>query len=76
VIFGEFVLQDVILKLTAEVRQPLGLQLAISRALVDLRVVQEFQRTVVEIIRDEDPEPPGASSTASRNGERFPSVGG
>lgn len=49
-------LADVVLKLAAEVRQQLGLQLAISRTLVDLRVVKEFQDTVVEIIREEAPE--------------------
>jgi len=49
-------LADVILKLAGEVRQQLGLQLAISRTLVDLRVVKEFQETVVEAIRDESPE--------------------
>lgn len=49
-------LQDVILKLAGEVRQQLGLQLTISRALVDLRVVKEFQETVIEIIREEAPE--------------------
>jgi uncharacterized protein (DUF2342 family) len=49
-------LQDVVLKLAAEVRQQLGLQLAISRTLVDLRVVQEFQETVVDAIREESPE--------------------
>jgi hypothetical protein len=49
-------LADVILKLAGEVRQQLGLQLAISRTLVDLRVLKEFQETVVEIIREESPE--------------------
>jgi transposase-like protein len=49
-------LADVILKLTAEIRQQLGLQLSISKALVDLRVVKEFQDTVIEILRDEAPE--------------------
>jgi hypothetical protein len=49
-------LQDVILRLAGEVRQQLGLQLAISRALVDLKVVREFQETVIHIIREEDPE--------------------
>ena len=49
-------LQDVILRLAGEVRQQLGLQLTISRALVDLRVVKEFQETVIEIISDESPE--------------------
>lgn len=58
-------LQDVILRLAGEVRQQLGLQLAISRALVDLRVVKEFQDTVIEIIREEAP------STARRIVERL-----
>jgi hypothetical protein len=48
-------LADVILKLAAEVRQQLGLQLAISRTLVDLRIVKEFQETVIEAIREESP---------------------
>jgi hypothetical protein len=49
-------LADVILKLAGEVRQQLGLQLTISRTLVDLRVVKEFQETVLEIIREVSPE--------------------
>jgi DNA-binding transcriptional regulator YdaS (Cro superfamily) len=49
-------LVDVILKLAGEVRQQLGLQLSISRTLVDLRVVKEFHETVVEAIREESPE--------------------
>ncbi len=49
-------LADLILKLAGEVRQQLGLQLAISRTLVDLRVVKEFQETVVEAIREESPD--------------------
>jgi DNA-binding Lrp family transcriptional regulator len=49
-------LADVILKLAGEVRQQLGLQLSISRTLVDLRVVKEFQETVVEVIRSESPD--------------------
>lgn len=49
-------LADVILKLAGEVRQQLGLQLAISRTLVDLRLVKEFQETVVEVIQAESPE--------------------
>src|SRR5262249_21633731 len=48
-------LADVILKLAGEVRQQLGLQLAISRTLVDLRVVKDFQNTVIEAIREESP---------------------
>jgi hypothetical protein len=46
----------VILRLAGEVRQQLGLQRAISRALVDLRIVQQFQQTVIEITREESPE--------------------
>jgi hypothetical protein len=49
-------LAEVILKLTAEVRHQLGLQLDISRTLVDLRVVKEFHETVVEAIREESPD--------------------
>lgn len=49
-------LQDAILKLAAEVRQQLGLQLSITRTLVDLRVVREFQRSVVETIAEEAPD--------------------
>jgi len=49
-------LADVILKLAGEVRQQLGLQLAISRTLVDLKVVKEFHDVVVEAIREESPE--------------------
>ena len=49
-------LQDAILRLAAEVRQQLGLQLAISRTLIDLKVVREFQRSVVEVIAEESPE--------------------
>ena len=39
-----------------EVRQQLGLQLTISRTLIDLRVVREFQRSVVEAIAEESPD--------------------
>jgi hypothetical protein len=61
-------LVDVVLKLTAEVRQQLGLQLAISRTLVDMRVMKEFQETVVEVIREESPETayPSTKCTDSR----------
>ncbi len=48
-------LQDTILKLAAEVRQQLNLQLNISRTLIDLRVVREFQRSVTETIAEVDP---------------------
>src|SRR5712691_7226672 len=49
-------LADVILKLAGEVRQQLGLQLAISRTLVDLRVVKDFQELVLEAIREASPD--------------------
>src|SRR5688572_20691986 len=49
-------LADVILKLAGEVRQQLGLQLAISRTLVDLRVVKEFHEVVIDVIREEAPD--------------------
>jgi hypothetical protein len=48
-------LADVILKLAGEVRQQLGLQLAITCTLVDIRVIREFHETVVEAIREESP---------------------
>ncbi len=49
-------LADVILKLAGEVRQQLGLHLSITRTLVDLRVVKEFQDVVLDAIREESPE--------------------
>jgi predicted RNA polymerase sigma factor len=49
-------LADVILKLTGEVRQQLALQLSITRALVDLREVRDFQKTVQEVIESVDPD--------------------
>ena len=49
-------LQRTILTLAAEVRQQLALQLQISRAVVDLQVVREFQHTVTEAIAEESPE--------------------
>ncbi len=48
-------LQDTMLKLAAEVRQQLGLQLNITKTLVDLKVVREFQRSVTETIAEVDP---------------------
>ena len=48
-------LQDTILRLAAEVRQQLGLQLNITKTLVDLKVVREFQRSVTETIAEVDP---------------------
>ena len=38
------------------VDQQLGLQLNISRTLIDLKVVREFQQSVVEVISEESPE--------------------
>ena len=49
-------LQDTILKLAGEVRQQLGLQLNITRTLVDLKVVREFQRSVIDVIAEESPD--------------------
>ena len=49
-------LADVILKLAGEVRQQLGLQLSITRTLVDLRVIQDFQKTVIDAILEESPD--------------------
>lgn len=49
-------LQDMVLRLAAEVRQQLALQLSISRTLVDLRVVREFQQSVIRTIAEESPE--------------------
>jgi predicted transcriptional regulator len=49
-------LSDVIVKLSGEVRAQLRLKHDISRALIDLRVVREFQRTVFETIQEESPE--------------------
>jgi hypothetical protein len=49
-------LADVIVKLSAEVRAQVRLEHDISRTLVDLQVVREFQRTVFEVISEESPE--------------------
>jgi hypothetical protein len=48
-------LRDAIIRLAAEVRQQLHLQLGISRTLIDLQEMRDFQRTVVEAIREEAP---------------------
>ncbi len=48
-------LAEVILKLTAEVRQQLGLQLQITRTLIDLREFRDFRQTVVDVIAEESP---------------------
>ena len=47
---------DVVLRLSKQVRHQLALQLEISGTLVDLRVVKEFQETVLDAIRQEWPE--------------------
>ena len=49
-------LAKTILTLAAEVSQQLGLQLQISKAVVDLQVVREFQQTVTEAIAEEAPD--------------------
>jgi DNA-binding transcriptional regulator YdaS (Cro superfamily) len=49
-------LSDVIVRLSAEVRSQLRLEHDVSRTLIDLRVVREFQKTVFEVISQESPE--------------------
>ena len=49
-------LADVLVKLSAEVRAQLRLEHDISRTLIDLKVVRQFQRTVFEVISQESPE--------------------
>jgi hypothetical protein len=49
-------LVDVVLKLTGEVRAQLGLQLQISKALVDVKLIREFQEVVIDTIREQSPE--------------------
>jgi hypothetical protein len=49
-------LADVLVRLSGEVRAQLRLEHDISRTLIDLRVVREFQRTVFEVISEESPE--------------------
>ena len=48
-------LADVIVKLSAEVRAQLRLEHDVSRTLIDLRVVREFQQGVIQTIADVDP---------------------
>jgi hypothetical protein len=47
---------DALVKLSGEVRSQLKLEHEISRDLVDLQVMQEFRRTVFEVIAEEAPE--------------------
>lgn len=49
-------LTDLLVKLSAEIRGQLRLEHDISRTLVDLKVVREFQRSVVETIAEIDPQ--------------------
>ncbi len=49
-------LADVLVKLCAEARAQLRLEHDVSRTLIDLRVVREFQQSVVEVISEESPE--------------------
>jgi hypothetical protein len=48
-------LSDVILKLAGEVRQQLGLQLQITRTLIDLREFREFRQTIIDVLSHESP---------------------
>ena len=47
--------QEIIVKLTAEVRQQLSLQLQIFRTLYDIEAMREFQREVLAAIGEVDP---------------------
>jgi len=49
-------LSNVLVKLSAEVREQLRLELDISRTFIDMRVVRQFQRTVFQAISAESPE--------------------
>ena len=49
------VLSDTLVKLAAEVRAQIRLEHDISCTLIDLKVVRQFQRTVVEAIQSEAP---------------------
>jgi hypothetical protein len=49
-------LSDILVKLSGEVRSQLRLEHDISRTLIDLRVVKEFQRTVFEVISQVSPD--------------------
>jgi hypothetical protein len=49
-------LVDVIIRVAAEMRNQLRLEHDISRTLIDLKVVREFQRTVFEAIAEESPD--------------------
>lgn len=49
-------LADVLVKLSAEVRAQVRLEHDISRTLIDMHVVREFQRTVFGVISEESPE--------------------
>ncbi len=49
-------LAEVLVKLSAEVRAQLRLEHDISRTLIDLKVVRQFQRTVFEVISQESPQ--------------------
>ena len=49
-------LSDVIVKLSGEVRAQLRLEHDVTRTLIDLRVVREFQHAVIAVIGEESPE--------------------
>jgi len=49
-------LSNVLVKLSGEVREQLRLEHDISRTLIDLRVVKQFQQTVFKAISEESPE--------------------
>jgi hypothetical protein len=47
---------DMVLKVTAEIRQQVLVRANLTRMLYDLKYIQEFQETVVDAIREESPE--------------------
>ena len=49
-------LADVLVKLCAEARAQLRLEHDVSRTLIDLRVVREFQQSVMQTIAEEAPD--------------------
>jgi hypothetical protein len=63
-------LSDVILKLAGEVRQQLGLQLQITRTLIDLREFREFRQTVIDVLSQESPATGQRLSPRSRRDTR------
>jgi DNA-binding Lrp family transcriptional regulator len=47
---------DTLIKVTTEIRQQVTVRANLTRMLYDMKVIREFQETVVETIREESPE--------------------